>query len=157
MVVLFHRLKKPILPNNEQGFTLLESLFVLSLFLLITSLSVFLIRPHNQQLEEQLFFSQLRSDLLYAQQYALTSQKSVNVNFISSNHFYYISKQNGAMLLKRKYSNMITVIEGSQMLNFRFHSNGNISSIGSIFIYIEEEKFQMTFQLGRGRFYVKEL
>lgn len=157
MEVLFSQLKKPLLHNNEHGFTLLESLFVLSIFLLIMSLSVLLLRPHNQQLEEQLFFSQLKSDLLYAQQYVLTSQKYVNVNFISSDHYYYVSKQNGETLLRREYSNKITVSEGSQKLHFRFHSNGSISSIGSIFIYIGEEKFQMTFQLGRGRFYVKEL
>lgn len=157
MELLFRQLEKSIPHKNEQGFTLLESLFVLSIFLLVMSLSIVLLRPHNQQLEEQLFFSQLKSDLLYAQQYALTNQKLVNVNFINSDHFYYVSKQNGKMLLKREYSNKISVTEGSQKLSFRYHSNGNISSFGSIYIYLEDKKYQMTFQLGRGRFYVKEL
>lgn len=140
--------------RNEKGFTLLESLFVLSIFLLIISVSMLLLRPHNVQLERQLFFSQLQADLLYAQQYALTNQKLVSVNFPLPDKFYYVRKQSGELLIKREYPESITASEGSQKLYFRYHSNGNISSFGSIFFYIDGERYQMTFQLGRGRFYV---
>lgn len=140
--------------RNESGFTLLESLFVLSIFLIIISVSMLLLRPHSIQLEKQLFFTQLKADLLYAQQHALTNQKLVSVNFVIPEKFYYIRKQNGELLLKRQYSEKITVSEGSQKLFFRYHSNGNISSFGSIYFYIDDERYQMTFQLGRGRFYV---
>lgn len=133
---------------------MLESLFVLSIFLLIVSVSFLPLRPGSIQLEKQLFFTQLKADLLYAQQYALTNQKLVSVNFVIPEKFYYIRKQNGELLIRREYSDVITVSEGSQKLFFRYHSNGNISSFGSIYFYIDGERYQMTFQLGRGRFYV---
>lgn len=91
---------------------------------------------------------------MYAQQYALTNQKLVSVNFVFPEKLYYIRKQNGDFLVRREYSDIITPSEGSQKLFFRYHSNGNISSFGSIFFYIDGERYQMTFQLGRGRFYV---
>lgn len=140
--------------NNEKGFTLLETIFVLSIFLITITLSTLLLKPHNIQLEKHAFFSQLKADLLYAQQYALTNQQIVSVNFVISNHLYYIRKQNGEYLVRREYSDKITVSEGSQKLFFRYHSNGNISSFGSIYFYIDSVRYQMTFQLGRGRFYV---
>ncbi|MDQ0156403.1 competence type IV pilus minor pilin ComGD [Robertmurraya andreesenii] len=146
--------KPQVLPRNEKGFTLIESLIVLSIFLLIISLSSLLLRTQSIQLEKQLFFTQLKADLLYAQQHAITSQKLVSVNFVIPEKFYYIRKQNGEILIKREYSDKITVSEGSQKLFFRYHSNGNISSFGSIYFYIDGERYQMTFQLGRGRFYV---
>lgn len=151
---LFLLLKMKIMLHNEKGFTLLEAIFVLGIFLLIVSLSTLFLRPHSIQLEKQLFFSQLKADLLYAQQYALTNQKVVSVNFVNPEKFYYIRKQSGELLLRREYSNEIKVLEGSQKLFFRYHSNGNISSFGSIYFYIDGERYQMTFQLGRGRFYV---
>lgn len=140
--------------RHEAGFTLLETLFVLSIFLLIITVSVVLLRPHHTSFEKQLFFSQLKADLLYAQQYALTNQQLVSVNFVDTDRFYYIRKQNSELLLRREYSDIITISEGSQKLYFRYHSNGNISSFGSIYFKIDQELYQMTFQLGRGRFYV---
>lgn len=42
--------------HREQGFTLLESLFVLSIFMIISSFSILLLKPHDLLLEEKLFF-----------------------------------------------------------------------------------------------------
>jgi competence protein ComGD len=140
--------------KNENGFTLLESLFVLSIFLLLTSLSLLFLSPNHTSLEKQLFFSQLKADLFLAQQYAITNQEVVLVNFDPENHFYYVKKTNGKTLIKKEFSEKITVSEGSLKLNFRFSSSGNISSFGSIYIYIEKERYRMTFLIGEGRFYV---
>lgn len=139
--------------KNEKGFTLLESLFVLSIFLLIMSLSFLPLKNQESQLEAKLFFSQLKSDLLYAQQYAVTNQSLVRVNFVTPENYYYIRKQNGDILLKREYSKEIVIRGGSLDLHFYFLSNGNSNSFGSIYIYLDKEPYKMTFQLG-GRFYV---
>jgi competence protein ComGD len=143
--------------GKEQGFTMLEALFVLSIFLLMISISFLSLKPHHFQQERQLFFSQLKADFLYAQQYAITNQKLVRVNFITAENYYYIRKQNGELLLKREYADSIMVRGGSQKLHFYYHSNGNISTIGAIYIYIGEDAYQLMFQLGRGRFYVKRM
>lgn len=143
--------------RDEKGFTLLESLFVLSIFLIISSFSLFLLKPHQVTMEKELFITQLKADLLFAQQHALSTQKLVAVNFVNPRKYYYIRKYTGEILLEREYSERITVAEGSQPLYFRYHSSGNISSFGSIHIYIGDEIYRMMFQLGKGRFYVVKI
>ncbi|WP_019154488.1 competence type IV pilus minor pilin ComGD [Robertmurraya massiliosenegalensis] len=144
--------------DKEQGFTMIEALFVLSMFLLMMSLSFLLLKPHYFQQERQSFIPQFKADLLYAQQYAITNQKVVRVNFMPSQYFYYIRKQNGEILIRRDYSNNVDVIPGSQKTTFYFYSNGNISTIGALYFYIgDDDAYQFMFQLGRGRFYVKKM
>lgn len=143
--------------RNEKGFTLIESLFVLSIFLLIASLSLLLLRPHHSFLEKEMFFSQLKTDIYYAQHHALTSQKPVTMNFDPRRHYYYVRKYNGELLLERYFSDDITVAEGSLKLYLRFNADGNISEFGSLFIYIGDEMYRLTFLIGRGRFYVLKI
>lgn len=143
--------------GNEKGFTLIESLFVLSTFLLIASLSLLLLRPHHSFLEKEMFFSQLKTDIFYAQHYALTSQKPVTMNFDSRKHYYYVREYNGDLLLERYFSDDITVSEGSLKLYLRFNADGNISEFGSLFIYIGDDIYRLTFLIGRGRFYVLKI
>lgn len=143
--------------RNEQGFTLMESLLVLAIFMMILTISYFPLKFHEQLLEKQMFFHQLKGDLLYAQQYALTSQKRVSFNFVTPQHYYYIKNDNHQTILRREYPPYIRIAAGSQPTAFYFLSNGNISQFGTLYIYVEKEIYQLTFQLGRGRFYVKKL
>lgn len=143
--------------HNEKGFTLLESLLVLSIFILVVSFSMLFLKPHYLILEKHFFFSQLKADLLYAQQYALSTQKQVNVTFSDQNHFYYIRKYNGELLVKRNYSEDISVKAGTQPTSFRYTSRGNINSFGSLYIYFGKEGYLFTFLIGGGRFYVMKI
>ena len=140
--------------KNERGFTLIESLFVLAVFILIASLSLLLLRPQQTFLVKELFFTQLKADILYAQQYALTTQRPVRFNFDPKSHYYYAAYNDGDLLLERFYSEEITVTEGSLKLHWEFNAGGNISQFGSIFLYFGNERYRLTFLIGRGRFYV---
>lgn len=62
--------------KNQSGFTLIEMLFVLSIILVMASVSVILIRPQYLFFEKERFYSQLKADLLYSQQYAISQQKN---------------------------------------------------------------------------------
>ncbi|MFE8702491.1 competence type IV pilus minor pilin ComGD [Cytobacillus sp. FJAT-54145] len=143
--------------QRENGFTLIESLFVLSIFLIITTVSLVYLTPQNNQVEKQLFFSRLKADLLYAQAYAMSSKESVSVNILPQKHQYYIRRFNGELLVNRTYSKKIKIREGSISLYFKFNSDGNINSFGSFYIYFNEEQYRLTFLIGRGRFYVLKL
>lgn len=143
--------------HREMGFTLLETMMVLAGFFLLISLSFLLIRPQTETLETKQFFSQLQADLFYAQQYAITKQVMVAMQFEPEDSYYFIMERPGsAKILERTYSENIRAMEGTTKLLLQFRSNGNISSPGTIIFYIGDKRYQLIFQLGRGRFYLAE-
>ena len=144
--------------KHSGGFTMVEMLIVLSAFLMLSLTSAFLFTPQKDMLEKELFFSQLKSDLLYGQQYAISHQETIIVHFMPENNYYYIRKMDYAApyLAKRYYSPDIKIKQGSMNLLFHYQPDGNINSFGSIYIIAGSRKYKMMFQIGKGRFYVVE-
>lgn len=143
--------------QNERGYTLIEMLLVFTGFLIISSVSLMLLKPHYSLLDKQLFFTQLRADLYYAQHYAIAHQREVTVTIISEQHFYYIrDRVTGPIIVKRTYSKDIKVMEGSMPLYFQFLADGNVSRFGSFLVRIGSKTYRVTLLIGRGRFYVSE-
>ncbi|MBU8879367.1 type II secretion system GspH family protein [Bacillus sp. FJAT-29790] len=142
--------------SSEGGFTLLESLFVLSVFLIIASISGILIKPQFLFLEKQLFFTQLKSDLYFAQSYAISHQSEVNVNIVPEKKMYYIRTNfdSGDGIIRREYPDLFTVEKGSMKIFFHFTPNGTVNQFGSFYINAGKEKYRFTFLIGMGRFYV---
>ena len=75
---------------NQSGFTLIESLIVLSVFLLIASLSIYLIKPHYLLFEKERFISLFTSDILFSQQYAISQQRKLFVYIDPNENYYYV-------------------------------------------------------------------
>lgn len=141
--------------NTEDGFTLLESLFVLSVFLIIASVSAILLKSQFLSLEKQQFISQLKADLLYGQQYALSHQVLITVHILPEENFYYLREgHNKGFLIEREIPDTITIKEGTMKLFFYFHPDGNINRFGSFIIMVDAVRYKMTFLIGKGRFYV---
>lgn len=141
--------------NTEDGFTLLESLFVLSVFLIIASVSAILLKSQFLSLEKQQFISQLKADLLYGQQYALSHQVLITVHILPEENFYYLREgHNKGFLIEREIPDTITIMEGTMKLFFYFHPDGNINRFGSFIIMVDAVRYKMTFLIGKGRFYV---
>ncbi|MBY0122406.1 competence type IV pilus minor pilin ComGD [Bacillus sp. S/N-304-OC-R1] len=141
--------------RKQAGFTLIESLFVLSVFLLIASITAFLLKPQYTILERQHFISQLQADLLFAQAYALSHHLEVIVHILPEQNRYIIhEKQSERFLIEREIPDLITIREESMMLYFYFLADGNINRFGSFAIYAGKERYKFTFLIGKGRFYV---
>lgn len=141
--------------RNENGFTLTETLVVFSIFLIVSSVTLIMLRPQTNILEKNLFFSQFKSDLLFAQQYAISHQTTITVNIVSVKHYYYFRENlTGPVILQRQFSKDIDISEGSLPLYFQYSPDGNISKFGSFYIRIGGGVYRMTFQIGKGRFYV---
>ncbi|PLR85967.1 competence protein ComG [Bacillus canaveralius] len=141
--------------RNESGFTLIESLFVLSIFLVVASVLVFTNKPHYVNTQKSIFFSELSGDLYFAQQYAIAHQEEVSVNFIPGDNYYYIRNRE-QIILKRDYPKGITVYEGTLKLRFQFQADGSIAKFGSFFVDIASNTYRVTFLIGKGRFYIEE-
>lgn len=140
---------------NQRGFTLVEMLVVFSIFLGMSTIGVFLINPHYLFLEKDLFFSQFKSDIFYAQQYAISHQSIITVNILPERNYYYIrEKVSGSSIVTRQYSNEISLGQGTMPLFFQFSANGNINCFGSFFASVGADTYRITFLIGSGRFYV---
>lgn len=140
---------------NQNGFTLIESLLVLSIFLIISSITVFSIKPQYQIATTKSFISQLKADLFYGQQYAIANQTEVSVIFIENEHTYVIAAGVNS-IVERNYSPRITVGQGTIPLYFKYNRNGNVDRFGTLFIRTPQQDYKLTLLIGKGRFYVLE-
>lgn len=141
--------------RNQKGFTLIESLVVLSIFLIISSITAFSIKPQYNSATDKAFISQLKADLYYGQQYAIANQMEVKVIFYEHEHIYLIST-GSKQLVKRNHSPTITVTQGTIQLVFKFNSNGNVDRFGTLYIRTQQKNYRLTLLIGKGRFYVME-
>jgi len=143
--------------SSEGGFTLLESMFVLSVFLIIASFSAFLLKPQFLFLERQQFISQLKADILFAQNYAISHQTEVILQIRPEVNSYYMkerSKDN--LILNRQIPDSITFREGTMSLYIQFLADGNVTKFGTFYVISGKKSYRFTFLIGKGRFYVEE-
>jgi competence protein ComGD len=146
-----------MMSHCERGFTLIESLLVLSIFMIISTVTVFSLKPQHSAIEKESFFTQFKADLFYAQQYALSHQHEVSVVILPSEYRYYmLLSAEQKPIIERNYSHSFYFMEGSMPLYFKFQQDGNISKFGSFFIYYNDKAYRLTFLIGKGRFYVTE-
>lgn len=147
----------PQLHNKNGGFTLVESLIVFSVFMLLATVTAFMVRPQYQYAEKQSFLTQLKADLLYGQQYAISHQHEVTVNFIPEQHYYCIRDNYlRPFIVERTYPDNITLSPGSMPLYFKYLPDGNVSKFGNFYITINGKEYHFTILIGKGRFYVPE-
>ncbi|MCL6573680.1 MAG: type II secretion system GspH family protein [Bacillus sp. (in: Bacteria)] len=143
--------------KNQKGFTLIESLLVLSIFMIISSVTVFALNPQHTIIEDEAFLTQLKADLYYAQQYAISHQHEVSVVFVPYQYRYSIfSSTNLPVIIDRNYAQSYYLTEGSLPLYFKFLKDGNVNKFGSLFIKTKNKTYRLTFLIGKGRFYVAE-
>lgn len=138
--------------STSAGYTVIEILIVLAIVTTITFVSLIPLKNHVLLQERNLFLFQIKADLLFAQQYAISHQKEVTVNIMPSQHYYYIRERiGGRNILDRHYSSSVKVVEGSISLYFHFLPDGNSSKFGSFYIYIGNDIYRLTILIGKGR------
>ncbi|KLT17006.1 competence type IV pilus minor pilin ComGD [Neobacillus vireti] len=143
--------------NHQKGFTLIESLVVLSVFMIISSVTVFSLKPQQPMIEEEAFITQLKADLYYAQNYAISHQHEVSVVFMPSQFKYYMYLRTDIPpFIVRNYSTNIYVKEGSLTFYFKFLIDGNVNKFGTLLIQTKRKDYRLTVLIGKGRFYVAE-
>jgi competence protein ComGD len=140
---------------NQKGFTLIESLIVLSIFLIISSITAFSIKPQFHSVNDKAFITQLKADLYYGQQFAIANQMDVKVIFYEHEHMYALIAGSNR-IVERTHSPKIRVSQGTIQLYFKFNPNGNVDRFGSLFIRTEQKLYRLTLLIGKGRFYVVE-
>lgn len=153
-MLLKSRIQPYLNRTDQKGFTLVESLLVLSIFIIISLVTAFSLKPENLGLEEKSFFAQLRADLLYGQQFAISHQSEVYVRFTESDGYSIIYRYDLPPLVDRAYLNGMNAFEGTLPLAFKFLPDGNVSQFGSFEIKTCCKYYRFTVLIGKGRFYV---
>ncbi|WP_144547667.1 competence type IV pilus minor pilin ComGD [Bacillus sp. X1(2014)] len=142
--------------NDQNGFTLIESLLVLSIFMIISSITVFSLKPQRSVLEDEAFLTQFKADLYYSQQYAISHQHEVSVVILPSQYKYYmLLRPELPPIVIRNYSKNIILATSTLPLYFKFLNDGNVNQFGTLLIQTNNNTYQMTVLIGKGRFYVK--
>ncbi|MGD6832305.1 competence type IV pilus minor pilin ComGD [Sutcliffiella halmapala] len=144
--------------KSQKGFTFVESLLVLSVVSVILSFTILKIAAIEEKHVTKNFFSELTNDLLFAQQYAMSTRRSVTITFSPSNHYYRVTQGPGNELLRRNYHEDIQIDPRTMGTLLVFQSHGSIQKAGTMGIsYKNLENYRLVFQLGKGRFYVESV
>ncbi|WP_128755796.1 competence type IV pilus minor pilin ComGD [Bacillus sp. LL01] len=146
--------------NSTGGHTLLESLLVLSIVSVILSVTVLKLSTTQEKHIGDQFSEQLSNDLLFAQQYALSTKSSVYIIFTPKENYYRIRQGTFQIneLVHRDYHPTIRIDTRTMGERITYHGNGSITKSGAIGIYVDgKEYYQYVFTLGKGRFYVERL
>lgn len=144
--------------NNEKGFTLIESLLVLSILTIITGIAFLQLKPLHDSRKIDFFFEQLQDDLLYCQQYAISHSEQVKVVFNEVESKYHIrGGSRNYIILDRQYDPSVQIDYSTLGTTLYFNSNGNIQKAGTIRVKYKDTTYKITFLLGKGRFYVSKV
>ncbi|WP_264738539.1 competence type IV pilus minor pilin ComGD [Cytobacillus firmus] len=143
--------------KNKEGFTLIETLFIFSIFLIIATITAVLLKPQFLYLEKITFFSQLKSDMLYAQNYAITHQTDVAIQIVPEDNRYFAQVKLAAdPIISREYPGIIEIKEGTMPLFFQYGPGGITNKFGTFYVKADNDQYKITFLIGRGRFYVEK-
>lgn len=141
--------------RGQAGFTLIEMLFVLSVFLVMAATAAVLLRPQYVLLEKERFSAQLKADLLYAQQYAISLQQPVKVYIRpKENRYFIVQESNSRRIVERDIPQSIQIGQGTLKPIFEFGSDGRISQFGTIRFSAGKQNYCLYIQIGVGRIYV---
>ncbi|HET7579761.1 MAG TPA: competence type IV pilus minor pilin ComGD [Bacillales bacterium] len=140
--------------HKEGGFTLIETLIVLFIIAAVTSIVFVSFRSLHTHKQTQYFLEQLKKDLYFAQAFALSHDREVDLTFKPQKHLYTVT-DGSATIFKRTYDGRIK-INSNFGRTVEFNSNGNIARFGTLHIQTRTGRFRVVFHIGKGRFYVKK-
>lgn len=138
---------------NEGGFTLVELIIILSIWLLILSFTIPLVVKDVNKLKERQYLNSFQSDVIYAQSLAMGTENKVRITFTSTN---YNIMENQRKIIQRTIPENWQV-EASLMKNMiEFGITGQILNPGAINIKTAHSQYSIVFPFGKGRGYVVE-
>ncbi|MGM0874244.1 MAG: competence type IV pilus minor pilin ComGD [Bacillota bacterium] len=143
---------------HKNGFTLLESMIVLSIVSIMSLVLITNIVPIYHKKVIETFLNQFEKDVLHAQQYAIVNEKLVYVLFLADQNQYMIeANEPEGPLLIRNYHSQVNLEEATLTNRVTFNSNGSIQKSGTMFISYKNSTYKVVFYLGKGRFNIEKL
>ncbi|EPY7709646.1 comG operon protein ComGD [Bacillus cereus group sp. Bc002] len=143
---------------KQKGFTLLEMLLVLFAISVLSMVTYFHVHSLYEKQKIEQFLRQFSNDILYMQQLAINRQKHYTLRWHKDRHMYYIGESSTDLsIIKREYDNDIQLDLNTFPNPMTYNPSGNINRGGTILLSYRSYKYEIVFQLGRGRFTYREM
>ncbi|MDA1528888.1 comG operon protein ComGD [Bacillus cereus group sp. TH260-2LC] len=143
---------------KQKGFTLLEMLLVLFAISVLSVVTYFHVHSLYEKQKIEQFLRQFSNDILYMQQLAINRQKHYTLRWHKDRHMYYIGESSmDHSIIKREYDSDIQLDLNTFPNPMTYNPSGNINRGGTILLSYRSYKYEIVFQLGRGRFTYREM
>ncbi|MGY2609842.1 comG operon protein ComGD [Bacillus pretiosus] len=143
---------------KQKGFTLLEMLLVLFAISVLSMVTYFNVHSLHEKQKVEQFLRQFSNDILYMQQLAINRQKHYTLRWYKDKHMYYIGElSTNLTIIKREYDSDIQIDLNTFPNPMTYNPSGNINRGGTILLSYRSYKYEIVFQLGRGRFTYREM
>lgn len=143
---------------KQKGFTLLEMLLVLFAISVLSMVTYFHVHSLYEKQKIEQFLRQFSNDILYMQQLAINRQKHYTLRWHKDRHMYYIGESStDHSIIKREYDSDIQLDLNTFPNPMTYNPSGNINRGGTILLSYRSYKYEIVFQLGRGRFMYREM
>lgn len=138
------------------GYTLSETLIVLVIFVLLSGIGLNLYPSFIKGMENKIFISQLKEDIFYAQQYAISHESLIYLHMDNTNRIYTVTSYKEGVVLERSIPKDIQFFSGTLGLTFHFNQYGNASKAGTMMIDTTKGKYKLVLNIGKGRFRIEK-
>ena len=143
---------------KQKGFTLLEILLVLFAISVLSMVTYVNVHSLYEKQKIEQFLRQFSNDILYMQQLAINRQKHYTLRWHKDRHMYYIGESSTDLsIIKREYDSDIQLDLNTFPNPMTYNPSGNINRGGTILLSYRSYKYEIVFQLGRGRFTYREI
>ena len=143
---------------KQEGFTLLEMLLVLFAISVLSMVTYYNVHSLYEKQKIEQFLRQFSNDILYMQQLAINRQKHYTLRWYKDRHTYYIGElSENLTIIKREYDSDIQIDLNTFPNPMTYNPSGNINRGGTILLSYRSYKYEIVFQLGRGRFTYREM
>ncbi|MCU5703569.1 comG operon protein ComGD [Bacillus wiedmannii] len=143
---------------KQKGFTLLEMLLVLFTISVLSMVMYYNVHSLYEKRKIEQFLRQFSNDILYMQQLAINRQKHYTLRWYKDRHMYYIGESSTNLaIIKREYDSDIQIDLNTFPNPMTYNPSGNINRGGTILLSYRSYKYEVVFQLGRGRFTYREM
>jgi competence protein ComGD len=142
--------------RDRNGFSLIEMIIVLFVITILGTLAYPNFHSFIKNRETEYFVDALERDLHHMQQRAITEGNGYTLTINNDRKFYEIRSFGFGEQIKRYFPDYIYFESFSMPLKIQYNQFGNISTPGTIYIHAGPTIYKMVFQIGKGKFYVKE-
>ncbi|MCW9131433.1 competence type IV pilus minor pilin ComGD [Bacillus paramycoides] len=143
---------------KQKGFTFLEMLLVLFTISVLSVVAHFNVTSLYEKQRVEQFLKQFSNDVLYMQQLAIKRQKQYTLRWYKEKNMYYIwESETESLIAKREYDKNIQIDLHTFPNPMTYNLRGNINRGGTILLSYRNHKYEIVFQLGRGRFTYREV
>ena len=138
--------------KNEQGFTLLEMIFVLFIVMCLTGIVTKLSMKVSEAKEIDRFFTQLQLDIHFTQMASIERKEFFFIRFDGQTKSYSIKDYSNETIYERILPKNIEIMTDlSTIVKILYNENGNVAKAGTIHFKTPYGNKKVVITLGVGR------